>query len=207
MHARHIVRRIADSIALFMAAILLAGLQPLFAVADEPPRTTAPQETNTTKSRLAGFTLRRDAERWSLVTPVGKPFFSLGVCCVFQGPSREDYDPENPSYARWRYYNSPAAWAEGSLRRLTDWSFTTVGGWSDYETLLPAMQVKARDECEAIVGITPVLHLGSTAGAPWFDMWDERITARMEEVARKQIVAVRDDPRLIGYYSDNEMAW
>ncbi len=38
-------------------------------------------------------------------------------------------------------------------------------------------------------------------------MWDEKITARMEQVTRDQIVAVRDDPRLIGYYSDNEMGW
>jgi hypothetical protein len=56
-------------------------------------------------------------------------------------------------------------------------------------------------------GFMPVLHLGSTAGAPWWDMWDDKITARMEEVARRQIVAVRDDPRLIGYYTDNEMGW
>src|SRR4030095_15084509 len=48
----------------------------------------------------------------------------------------------------------------------------------------------------------PVLHMGSTAGAPWWDMWDPKIVDRMDQVAREQILPLRDDPRLIGYYSD-----
>src|SRR5262249_18393925 len=57
------------------------------------------------------------------------------------------------------------------------------------------------------IAFAPVLHIGSTAGAPWWDMWDSKITDRMEEVAREQILALRDDPRVLGYYSDNEMGW
>ena len=38
-------------------------------------------------------------------------------------------------------------------------------------------------------------------------MWDSKITDRMDAVAREQILALRDDPRVIGYYSDNEMGW
>jgi hypothetical protein len=55
--------------------------------------------------------------------------------------------------------------------------------------------------------MTPVLHIGSTAGVPWWDMWDAKIIRRMEEAARAQILALRDDPRLLGYYSDNEVGW
>src|ERR1043165_7452817 len=51
------------------------------------------------------------------------------------------------------------------------------------------------------------LYIGSTAGAPWWDMWDAKITDRMDAVAREQILPLRDDPRLLGYYSDNEMGW
>ncbi|MGF2075721.1 hypothetical protein, partial [Enterococcus casseliflavus] len=29
----------------------------------------------------------------------------------------------------------------------------------------------------------------------------------MESVAREQILSFRDDPRVIGYYSDNEVGW
>ena len=77
--------------------------------------------------------------------------------------------------------------------------FTTVGAWSDFQTL---RQGRDRD-----VAFAPVLHIGSTAGAPWWDMWDPKIIDRMDQVAREQILALRDDPRLIGYYSDNEMGW
>jgi hypothetical protein len=38
-------------------------------------------------------------------------------------------------------------------------------------------------------------------------MWDPKITDRMEQVAREQILALRDDPRVIGYYTDNEIGW
>ena len=53
----------------------------------------------------------------------------------------------------------------------------------------------------------PVLAVGMTCGAPWRDMWDTNIIARMHQIARDQILPLRDDPRLLGYYSDNEMGW
>jgi hypothetical protein len=38
-------------------------------------------------------------------------------------------------------------------------------------------------------------------------MWDPKIINRMDQVARDQILPLRDDPRVLGYYSDNEMGW
>ena len=145
------------------------------------------------------FSIQRHRGTDWLVRPDGTRLFSLGVCCVDQGTAREKYDPEKPGYAAWRYYSSSNAWAEATLQRLSAWGFTTVGGWSDYAAL--------KEWHHAAVAFTPVLHMGSTAGAPWWDMWDPKIIARMEQVARDQILAVRDDPRLLGYYSDNEMGW
>jgi hypothetical protein len=194
MSARRFFYRLAA-----LAAILCYGSLIEDAASAQTRGTPAATQGQEGKATAKGFSLRRDQARWSLVSPDGKPFFSLGVCCVSQGPSRADYDPENPGYARWRFYDSPSAWADNSLRRLKSWGFTTVGGWSDYEVLCQSKEMP--------VGFTPVLHLGATAGAPWWDMWDEKIVARMEDVARRQIVAVRNDPRLIGYYSDNEMGW
>ena len=123
----------------------------------------------------------------------------MGVCCVDQGIAREKYTPEKPGYAAWQYYGRSNEWAGATLQRLNSWGFTTAGGWSDFAAL---------KECRDVpVAFTPVLHMGSTAGAPWWDMWDPKIIARMDQVARDQIIAVRDDPRLLGYYSDNEMGW
>src|SRR5260370_9674771 len=38
-------------------------------------------------------------------------------------------------------------------------------------------------------------------------MWDPQVIRRMEAVARDQILPLRDDPRLLSYYADNEMGW
>src|SRR5688572_24220122 len=147
----------------------------------------------------ASFSLQRvDGIDW-LIDPQGRPFFSLGVCVVTRGDSKENFDSENPSYAAWQQYATPAAWADATLARLRDWKFTTVGGWSDYKTL--------RQSTNMLRAFTPVLHIGSTAGAPWWDMWDPKNIRRMHDVARRQILAYRDDPRLLGYFTDNELGW
>ncbi len=153
------------------------------------------------KSFLGGkpFSIReQDGIAW-LVKPNGERFFSFGVCCVDMGASREKFDPDNPGYGAWQHYPDSNRWAEATLKRLKSWRFTTIGGWSDFRSL---------SQCHDMdVAFAPVLHIGSTAGAPWWDMWDPKIIGRMDQVAREQILALRDDPRLIGYYSDNEVGW
>ena len=151
------------------------------------------------RTGASAFSVRADGGNWSLVSPEGKPFFSLGVCVFTQGTAKEEFDLENPGYAAWQHYASPVAWADDSLRRLKSWGFTTVGGWADFKTL--------RSSKEQTLALAPVLHIGSTAGAPWWDMWDAKNIARMEGVARAEILPLRDDPRVLGYFSDNELGW
>jgi hypothetical protein len=118
---------------------------------------------------------------------------------VDQGISPKEFNTNNPAYAGWKHYSDSNAWANATLERLKSWGFTTVGGWSDFRAL---------QQCaEPDVAFTPVLHVGSTAGAPWWDMWDQKIIDRMDQVARDQIVPLRNDARVMGYYSDNEMGW
>jgi hypothetical protein len=145
------------------------------------------------------FSIRQQGEMAWLVRPNGERFFSLGVCCVDRGVARAEFRPENPGYAAWQHHVDSNEWAAVTLKRLKSWRFTTVGGWSDFQTL---------KQCPgADVAFAPVLQIGSTAGAPWWDMWDPKITDRMEQVARDQILALRDDSRVIGYYTDNEIGW
>ena len=140
---------------------------------------------------------QRDGISW-LTRPDGGRFFSLGVCVVNQGIS-PGFNSTNPGYAAFEEYPNSNAWAQATLQRLKSWHFTTVGGWSDY----PALQ-----QCpDADVAFIPVLAVGMTCGVPWLDMWDTNVIARMHQIARNQILPLRDDPRLLGYYSDNEMGW
>jgi hypothetical protein len=141
---------------------------------------------------------QRDGLFW-LAKPNGERFFSLGVCVVSQGASREQFSATNPGYAAFQHYENSNLWAEAALKRLKSWKFTTAGGWSDFRALQ-----QCRDPEVAFI---PELHVGASAGAPWWDMWDEHIIAQMNQIAREQILPLRDDPRLLGYYSDNEMGW
>jgi hypothetical protein len=141
---------------------------------------------------------QHDGISW-LIKPDGERFFSLGVCVVNQGQSRERFNSANPGYGAFQYYKNSNSWAEATLKRLKSWKFVTVGGWSDY----PALR-QCRD---ADVDFVPALGVGMTAGAPWRDMWNTNIIARMHQIARDQILPLRDNPRLLGYYSDNEMGW
>jgi hypothetical protein len=136
---------------------------------------------------------------WWLSGPAGKPFVSLGVCVLDQGIARERYDPSRPGYASWRHYPTPTAWADAVIERLHAWGFTTIGGWGDTEAL--------RRSGRMDLAMTPVLAAGMEAGAPWLDLWDPKVFGRIEELARERVLRVRDDPRLIGYYTDNELGW
>ncbi len=158
-----------------------------------------PAEAPAGDAQWQPFSIQKQDADWWLASPEGRKFFSLGVCCVHQGASRKSFDSENPGYAAWQQYDTPAAWADASLRRVKSWGFTTVGGWGDLETL--------RTSREETLYLTPVLHIGSSAGAPWLDMWDSKIIRRMEEIAREQILSLRNDARVLGYYSDNELGW
>lgn len=141
---------------------------------------------------------QREGISW-LVKPSGERFFSLGVCVVNPGASHEQFSSTNPGYAAFQHYENSNRWAEATLERLKSWKFTTAGGWSDFLAL---------QQCrDADVAFTPVLHVGSAAGVPWWDMWDTNIIARMHQIARDQILPLRDDPCVLGYYSDNEMGW
>ena len=161
--------------------------------------TNAPRAVAEGPFASAPFSIQQQGGISWNVKPNGDLFFSLGVCCVNQGTSREEWNAANPGFAAWQHYGDSNAWVETTLRRLQTWGFTTIGGWSDFQ---------AFKSCSAAqVAFAPVLHLGATAGAPWWDMWDPKVVARMDEVAREWIAPLRDDPRLMGYYTDNEIGW
>jgi hypothetical protein len=147
----------------------------------------------------APFSIQQQGETFWLAKPDGERFFSLGVCVVNQGASRDRDNSTNPAYAAFEHYENSNRWAEATLKRLQSWRFTTVGGWSDYAALQQCPQ--------ADVAFIPVLAVGMSCGVPWLDMWDTNVIARMHQIARDQILPLRDDPRLLGYYSDNEMGW
>ena len=147
----------------------------------------------------APFSVRQEGEVSWLTKPNDQRFFSLGACVVNQGVRPESVNPTNPAYAALEHYENSNLWAEATLKRLQSWGFTTVGGWSDFRALQ-----RCRDANMAFI---PVLAMGMSCGVPWVDMWNTNVIERMRQIAREKILPLRDDQRLLGYYSDNEMGW
>ncbi|MGE3242443.1 MAG: hypothetical protein AB7I57_15315 [Pirellulales bacterium] len=132
---------------------------------------------------------------WWFVAPDGKPFFSSGVNVVDVGTTRERYSPQRPEYAAFRHYADTDAWVRATHQRLADWGFNTVGGWS------------AAEMTAGPLPYTFVLHLGKELGVPWNDVFAADFDELIAQAAEKQVKARANDPNLIGWYTDNELAW
>ncbi|HEY0868338.1 MAG TPA: hypothetical protein VGE01_13215 [Fimbriimonas sp.] len=140
------------------------------------------------------FTLSQDSKGWAFVSPEGERFFSMGVCCTNRGIPTADWDATNPGYAASRIFKSDQEWACDTVAKLESWGFNTVGSWSDHKLLRSDLYQ------------TPVLHLGA-AGIPWRDMWDPKVVEDTFKRAEQEIGLWHGDPRIVGYFSDNELGW
>ena len=132
---------------------------------------------------------------WWLIAPDRTPFFSMGVNVVDPGASRKTYSNNNPAYAAFQYYPDFPSWKTTTLSRLRQWNFNTLGAWSSEDLWRSAMP------------FTVELDLGSSAGAPYCDLFSPVVEEKFYEVARRKIPPWKDSSDLIGYFSDNELGW
>ncbi|HEY8585693.1 MAG TPA: beta-agarase [Rhodanobacter sp.] len=98
-----------------------------------------------------------------------------------------------------------AAWRDRTLDRLQAWGFNTIGNWSD----------EALGQAHRLPYTRSINIAGDYANvASGFDYWgrmpdpfDPRFVAATEAAVAKASTGVRDDPWLLGYFADNELAW
>ena len=98
-----------------------------------------------------------------------------------------------------------AAWRARTLARLAAWGFNTLGNWSD-----PALGAQHKLPYTRSVNIEGVFGNVAT-GYDWWgrmpDPFDPRFAQAADTAAAKAAWGVRDDPWLLGYFADNELAW
>ncbi|WP_231422007.1 beta-galactosidase [Pseudomonas sp. Leaf59] len=96
-------------------------------------------------------------------------------------------------------------WVNHSLDRLQAWGFNTIGNWSD-EDLADAERVPYTLPL-SIVGDYASISTGTDWWGGMPDPFDPRFAMATERAVAIAARDHRDDPWLIGYFADNELAW
>jgi hypothetical protein len=98
-----------------------------------------------------------------------------------------------------------AAWRLRTLERMRTWGFNTIGNWSD-DALGQAHQV-AYTRSINIFGDYGTVSTGYDYWGSMPDPFDPRFAQATERAVINAVQGVRDDPWLLGYFADNELAW
>lgn len=101
--------------------------------------------------------------------------------------------------------NAPPAWRTRTLDRLQAWGFNTIGNWSD----------DALGRMHRVAYTLPIYINGDFGNvSSGYDYWgrmpdpfDPRFAQAVEHAVARATASSRDDPWLLGYFADNELAW
>ncbi|EJZ56905.1 Beta-galactosidase [Pseudomonas fluorescens R124] len=126
-----------------------------------------------------------------------------GEPCAAQAPAEPAAEPT--SAAPCKATVDEQKWAAHTLDRLQAWGFNTVGNWSA-DSLGDAERVPYTLPLSIVGDYTSI-----STGTDWWggmpDPFDPRFAMATERAVAIAARDHRDDPWLIGYYADNELAW
>ncbi|MEL6310917.1 MAG: agarase [Pseudomonadota bacterium] len=176
-------------------------------MADAPLRAVA----TTQPSPQGFFTLGKRADRWVLLTPDRRPFFSVGLNHIDSSPLRY---PEN--LQRWidRYGNDTARWiAESVGPNLRSWGFNSVG-WVQEVSVMKHAHTPSFTLEEYRALDMPYCHLLPFIETHQWNTWHRNrdlFGSDFEDwcdyVARDQCARLKDEPNLIGYFYSDCPTW
>jgi hypothetical protein len=98
-----------------------------------------------------------------------------------------------------------AAWRRRARERLRTWGFNTLGNWSDDAVVRG--QGLAYTRSIDIAGDYGNVATGYDYWGRMPDPFDPRFAQAAERAVMRATAGVRDDPWLLGYFADNELAW
>jgi hypothetical protein len=101
-------------------------------------------------------------------------------------------------------------WIDHTSQRLQAWGFNTIGNWSEPE--LGSDQLAKKDRVPYTLPLSIVGdYVSISTGHDWWggmpDPFDPRFAMATERAVAIAARDHRDDPYLIGYFADNELAW
>ena len=159
------------------------------------------------------FRVADEGGRPGIVAPDGTPRFVLGCCWVHPRGSFSHALGYSP-YGRFCETNYPSreAWAEETLGRLRSWGFNNLGAASDVELcgrqgLSHVATLRLGQDFAKGAPDRSILPYGNAPGTALPNVFHPDWPAFCEERAKALCAAVRDDPWLLGWFLDNELAW
>lgn len=188
-------------------AALAVGLSvaslPQFASAS-PAKTTQPEPNGF-------FTLGNRQHHWWLITPDGKPFFTIGLNHI--DPASLRYS-ENIDIWRKKYGGSTIRWIKESVApNLKEWEFNTVG-WVQEVTVRQWRHSRAFTVDEYRALDMPYCHLlPFIESHQWekhtihYDFRSDDWKEWVDYVARSHCAELSDERNLIGYFYSDCPTW
>ena len=175
-------------------------------------RLGAAEAFKTTQIEPVGFfTLGKKKDHWWLITPDGKPFFTMGINHI--DPASLRY-PENIHIWQKKYGGSTVRWIKESVApNLREWGFNTVG-WVQEVTVRQWRHSRpfTNDEYKALD--MPYCHLlPFTESHQWekhtkhYDFRSKDWKEWCDYVARSHCADLSNDPNLIGYFYSDCPCW
>jgi hypothetical protein len=158
------------------------------------------------KQRATGFFYpAKIGKRWWLIDPAGNPYIQAGICSLAPGKSAA-----NVRNLRERF-GTPEKWAAATSELLRANGFTGSGGWSDVELLRGAPRRLVYSTTSSFMGdfgrakkLTHQQsgHLGYANDC--IPVFHPEFAESCDATARK-LAASKDDPFLLGHFTDNEL--
>ena len=166
----------------------------------------------------AGFyRVERDAAgAWRLLDPAGNPTVWLGVDHVKFDGFRCEADGNRKHYreANERQFGSRDAWATNTAVRLRSWGFNGLGAGCDNSrfkgsglgrcVFLALGDSATAEKDDGEHWLSDNLH---TPGTAFPNVFHPDFAEHCDREAEKACAPNRDDPEVLGYFIDNELAW
>lgn len=152
------------------------------------------------------FRVEKLGDRWWLIDPAGGPFVFNGVASV---KLRNDFAAREPFE---RLFGTAEVWRSRTFEQFRQLGFRGIGGFSDHEVLRTAekpMPYTVTLSLMSSFGKT----LGLTHQQPGHTGYEQDclpvfhpdFPAFCRKVCEEKLAAMKDDPWLVGVFSDNEM--
>jgi hypothetical protein len=151
------------------------------------------------QSTASGFfrTEFRD-KRWWFVDPLGYPFISVGMNTLNLRLLKNVAEPGDTE-----------AKAGRTLDFMRQYGFNTIGRWSDVDSLNQAKARMPYTTTQSFMGIYRNKRPASCGKRGYVNqtipVFDEAFVVFSDEYAKRMVAHLKDDPFVLGHYTDNEL--